>query len=297
MPPPSPRYTERACGQHASPAEAAAAAVAAATASPARSNNNPLLSPRPAPAKAALGSQGDSPKRSSLRTGDERRAVGPVLSASSPTGRGDHHTYGRSHYLEPNHSAGTLYGTASDLSVLSPQTSGHVHNHSHQLPSHLSGLDAGEELAVSGRLPPGMGMGPFLRAAIKSLTGQSVDGSEDQSGGGAAPSPRGGYGAGASLYSSDRQTTTASLSSARGMETGSSTSRTHFSTSTGPGAIAAAARVTAEAAAAAEPSCASSSEAELQGSVFQSLWMHRLLAAAQAQQQDDDAVTYSQHMH
>jgi len=147
-------------------------------------------------------------------------------------------------------------------------------------------------------LPPGVGMGPFLRSAIKSLTGQSMGGSTYASDGGSpdAASGPGGYGTSLqpdiSLSRGLCSATGGHGGAGRSMgpadHTGSRSSQ-RTTRAVGAGAMAAAVRATAEAAATGQ---GSDGNAELQGSVFQSLWMHRLVAAAE---QGDEPMTYSQH--
>lgn len=200
-----------------------------------------------------------------------------------------------------------------------------------------------------GELPPGMSMGPFLRAAIKSLTGQSLGDSPYGSDGGdtapAATPGSGGYGSPAGntgMYHGGGGNTARSHSpgpschagptggsgcSGRSGGSGAShhqgygncvhnphphqaavaggyphsrgspTPRQNSGPVMGADAMAAAVRASAQAAAEQEASSSCSADecnyGGGSGSVFQSLWMQRLVAAAQAQQQDEQA----QHMY
>lgn len=288
VPPPSPRYTDRAAS--ASPAEAAAAAaVAAASAAAAfdRSAGSPLMSPRPAPAGAALLLN----QRSAMQaTGAGRRGTCPAMPPAAPTlgpragthsgvqydGGAANHPSPRSYsILDPMGSCGTMYTSISDYAnQLGGQALSNTSAYGISTINPTTRIPAGE----AGDLPPGISMGPFLRAAIKSLTGQSLGGgSAFDSDAGAenlAGNVGGGYTPGPAAYSNQH-------SGGRGgvvpMQQGQG-----MGSSNGYAAQSAAARqAAAEQQAAEDPGLGAGS-----GSVFQSLWMQRLVAAAQAQQTD-----------
>lgn len=285
VPPPSPRYNVRAGNGQGTEA----AAVTAALGGHSGSNNagalNTHLSPRPAPTGASL--MGSSNSKSSMHTSSERRRTNPALPPAGPppmispgrsatTGQFDFsgsNTNSRSFILDTVGAGGNFSGLGENYGIST------IHPTS-RIP------------ADSGDLPPGISMGPFLRAAIKSLTGQSLGGgSTCGSEGGVtnntpAMNPSG-------MYSNQASSPNRGASPVPGSQgQGSSSNSSSYQASGSPtrqgqgaGVMAAAVRASAQAQAeqdaAEDPGMGAGS-----GSVFQSLWMQRLVAAAQAQQAD-----------
>lgn len=361
VPPPSPRYTERAAGPSVGETAAAGAATtAAAAAYGAGSNVSNMLSPRPAPSSAMLnsgaaaaaaagGSSGRAGPQLSRTSGGQARGSGlPPLPPSSSVDF--HSTYAasatgtihpQSYVLE---SMTSDYATASEFSTLTRDAAiaaaaaaaagggggggggGGVNATiaSASAVGGYGGIDSSAGLGEAGSggsggmLPPGVSMGPFLRAAIKSLTGQSLGGdSMYGSDGGeglqtvAAPGSSFSDGLAGGLYSSSIAPPR-SLSPARQAVVNSNNASYHSpeatlmsshnshqysprlqqpALSSGqqqqqqhiPGMpMHRTARMTAENGVDAE-----GDEPDISSSVFQSLWMQRLVAAAQANSDDD----------
>lgn len=297
--------------------------------------NSNMLSPRPAPGHATLLSHNSA--KSSLQSGSSgRRVVSPYPSQTTAPQMISPRTNPGPQLDRPSNAApgsymlealtavggGKYAAGADDYSGHSGLSEGYgrhsrsqITNLAAQPPSYGSRPTSGMLPPEAADMPVGLSMGPFLRAAIKSLTGQSLTTSPynsdggDSPAGGAASTAAAGYNAGAGMYSSSSSTgpQAGRLASGNGLSSGVSQQKLGTVPSCSPSAsstqssfhvntdlMPATMRMQQHHAVASRQGVklppqetAGAGNLEGSGSMFQSLWMQRLVAASQAQQQED----------